>query len=108
MIMLKRLATAAVFFLPMFLFFYFGICMAGGMVAGMRIALDHPGATNLAAQGGQAGREFVRNNLGMILLGAFVLSSAGSLALAFSGLFPWCRKPQVSQVPQVPQFPQVQ
>jgi len=108
MITLKRLATAAVFFLPMFLFFYFGICMAGGMVAGARIALDHPGATNSVAQGGEAGREFVRNNLGMIVLGAFALSSAGSLALTFSGLFPWCGKPQVPQAPQVPQFPQTQ
>jgi hypothetical protein len=91
---IKRLATAALFFLPMFVFFYFAICMGGGMWAGMRVALDHPGGTNLAAQGGEAGREFVRHNLSLIVLGAFGLSSLGSLGLAFSGIFPWCRKPQ--------------
>jgi hypothetical protein len=93
MIFLKRSLTAAAFFLPLLVAFYFGICVVGGAISGAKSAIDHPDVQDKAALGSEAGRNFVRNNLGMIVIGACGASFLTSVAISFSGILPWCKKP---------------
>jgi len=78
---------------------YFGICIVGGAVSG---ALAGAGTTNPQDSfeaGRQAGADFVRHHLRAILASSILISLVASLALSFSGVLPWCRKP--SQPPRL-------
>jgi hypothetical protein len=99
MTLLKRLLTAMVLFIPLFIFFYFVICAVGGGIAGGRVAAENPNASDLSSRSRQAGADFVRNNLPMIAISALGLSLAGSAAISFTGLLPWCRKPNPPPIP---------
>jgi hypothetical protein len=92
MTFIKRLITAIFVFLPLLVFLYFGICLVGGGLAGVRSAADHPRAKNQTELGAAAGADFVKDNLANILLGAGAGSLLISFALSFSGVFPWCRR----------------
>jgi hypothetical protein len=98
MTFLKRALTAIVLFPFLFLVLYFGICVAGA-VAGAKAGAANPQQS--FELGRQAGQNFVRHNLVAILLSSFGGSFVASLALSFSGILPWCRKP-----PQPPKIPQ--
>jgi hypothetical protein len=88
--LLIRLATAAVFFVSLFVVVYFGICIVGAGISGGIAGAHDP---QHAAQAGRlAGENFVRSNYAMILLGSCGISLAASFALSFSGVLPWCRK----------------
>jgi hypothetical protein len=92
MLLLKRIITAMVLFVFLFVVMYLGICILGGAVSG---AISGAGMTNqqdASEAGRQAGANFVRNNLKAIVLWSFVLSVVGSLSLSFSGILPWCKK----------------
>ncbi len=92
MTILKRLSTALVLLLVAFPVAYFGICIVGGGVSGAIASNRNPEADSHEI-GRQAGAGFVRDNMPMILVGALAISVGSSLALSFSGVFPWCRKP---------------
>jgi hypothetical protein len=94
MTLLKRLLTAAALFLPLLFVFYFGICIVGGAITGVRIAAQHPHTADLDARTREAGGAFVRNNIATIALSSFAAAGVVSLAIPFSGILPWCRKPQ--------------
>jgi quinol-cytochrome oxidoreductase complex cytochrome b subunit len=103
MTLLKRLVTAMVLFVFLFVFVYFGICIVG---AGLNGAYVHAGNANpqeAYETGHRAGAYFVRHNLRMILLSSFLISLVASIALSFSGILPWCRKP--AQPPPLPAQP---
>ena len=100
MTLLKRLLTSAALFLPLLVVLYFGICMVGGGIAGGRVGLENPKADDINERSQQAGRDFVRNNLSTIALSSFGGAAVLSLAISFSGLLPWCRKPR--QPPPLP------
>jgi hypothetical protein len=93
MLLLKRIATSIVLFVFFFVVLYFAICIVG---AGINGAMAGAGTTNAEDgynAGAQAGANFVRHNMAMILLSSFVISFLSSLSLSFSGILPWCRKP---------------
>ena len=69
------------------------ICVVGGAFSGAKSAIDHPDVQDKAALGAEAGRNFVRNNLGTIVIGACSASFLASVAISFSGILPWCKKP---------------
>lgn len=91
MTLLKRLATSVVLLVPFFVVFYFAICMVGGAANGAMAGAQHPPDAYLAGQ--QAGANFLRQNMGIIVISLFVVSSVLSFALSFSGIFPWCKAP---------------
>jgi len=91
MTFLKRAATAMVLFFFFFVVIYLGICAVGGGVAGARAGSTNPQES--FERGRQAGERFVQQNLGTILISSFGISVVASIALSFSGLLPWCRKP---------------
>jgi hypothetical protein len=93
MTLLKRLLTSIVLFVFLFVVIYFGICMVGGAIAGGMSGAGNPNPHDSFEAGRQAGANFVRNNLRIIVLSALGTSLISSLALSFSGVFPWCRKP---------------
>ena len=96
MLLLKRLATAFVLFLFLFLFLFIGSLAVGGAVAGLRAHSDNPEAKDFRSgyeAGQKVGREFGQRYGPIICLGAFGVSAVASLALSFSGVFPWCRRP---------------
>ena len=97
MTLLKRLLTAAALFLPLLVILYFGICIVGDGIAGARIGLENPKAEDLTPRSREAGRAFVQNNLTAIVVASFSAAGILSLAIPFSGLLPWCRKPR--QIP---------
>ena len=77
--------------------------MVGGGIAGARVGMENPNATDLSARSREAGRNFVRNNLPAIVFTSLGAAALGSLTISFSGLLPWCRKPREdSAVPPVP------
>jgi hypothetical protein len=100
MTLLKRLLTSAAFFLPLLVILYFGICMVGGAIAGARVGLESPKGEDINERSRQAGADFVRNNLSVIALSSLGGAAALSLAISFSGVLPWCRKPK--QPPSLP------
>lgn len=106
MTLLKRLLTAAALFLPLLVILYFGICIVGGGIVGARIGLKNPGSEDLTPRSQEAGRAFVQDNLKAIVVGSFVGAGILSLAIPFSGLLPWCRKPRQVPPPLPSQFTQ--
>src|SRR6267154_1845882 len=93
MTLLKRSLTAIVLFVFLFVVLYFGICIVGGGIAGARASAGNANPRDNFELGRQAGERFVRQNLGTIATCSFGISLASSLALSFSGIFPWCKKP---------------
>lgn len=67
---------------------------------GARAGAEHPNDPNSIQLGQEAGRNFVLNNLGTIVLSALGGSFVISLVVSFSGILPWCRKS-----PQPPPLP---
>jgi len=106
MTLLKRLLTAAALFLPLLVIVYFGICIVGGGIAGARISLENPKAEDLTPRSREAGRAFVQDNITAIAVASFGAASILSLAIPFSGLLPWCRKPRQVPPPLPPHFTQ--
>jgi|GEM_PF-3324323 len=99
MLLLKRLATAAVVFVLLFcLLFFTTLVVAGGIVASKAVK-DNPDAQKKADIARKAGEEFGTKYGVPIGFGALVLASATALALSFSGILPWCRKPSSEQEP---------
>jgi len=92
MLLLKRIATSIVLFVFFFVVVYFAICIVGGAVNGAMAGAGTDAHDGYDA-GAQAGANFVRHNMGVILLSSFVISSVLSLVLSFSGILPWCKKP---------------
>ncbi len=93
----------------LFIVLYFGICIGGGAIAGGKVGVDNPDASgtrnyDLAKQ---AGGNFVRHNLGTIVLSSFGIAAVISLGLSFTGIFPWCRKPAPPAIPPMPAGPPV-
>src|SRR5882724_10900903 len=104
MLLLKRLATSAVLFVFLFVVVYSAICMVGGAVSAVMSNSGTPNPQDAYAQGQQAGANFVRHNIRLILLSSLLISVVSSLLLSFSGILPWCRKaPQPSPL-QPPPF----
>jgi hypothetical protein len=99
MTLLKRIATSIVLFVFFFVVVYFAICMVGGAISGAEAGAGNPNVHDAMEAGGQAGANFVRHHIGVILISSFVISLVSSLALSFSGILPWCKKP--SQPPQL-------
>ena len=95
MTLLKRLLTFVILFVFLYFVVYMAICIGGGAVAGFMAGFNHPNtpAQDAYKLGGQAGGNFVRNNRLAIMCGALGISLVTSLALSFSGIFPWCKKP---------------
>ncbi|MEJ0089863.1 MAG: hypothetical protein WDM80_08985 [Limisphaerales bacterium] len=93
MTLLKRMATSIVLFVFFFVVMYFGICIVGGAISGAMAGAGAQNAQEGYDVGRQAGEDFVRHHIGAILLGSFAISFLSSLALSFSGILPWCRKP---------------
>jgi hypothetical protein len=91
MTLLIRIATSIVLFVFFFVVVYFAIIIVGAAINGAMAGASDP--DHAAEAGRQAGVNFVRHYLPMILLGSFVISLVSSLALSFSGILPWCRKP---------------
>jgi hypothetical protein len=93
MTLLIRLVTAMVLFVFFFVVVYFGICIVGGAFSGAFAGAGNTNPQDAYETGRQAGANFVRHNLKTILLSSFLISFVGSIALSFSGILPWCRKP---------------
>jgi len=93
MTLLKRIATSIVLFVFFFVVVYFAICIVGGAINGAVAGAGSHSAQDGYEAGRQAGASFVRHNLPAILLISFAISLVSSLALSFSGILPWCRKP---------------
>jgi len=93
MTLLKRILTSIVLFIVLFVFVYFAICIVGGAVSGGISGRDSQDMQDAFQAGQQAGANFVRHNIGAILLSTFGISFVSALVLSFSGIFPWCRKP---------------
>jgi hypothetical protein len=100
MTFLKRLATTIVLFVFFFVVVYFAICIVGGAVSGAKAAINNPDAADKGQLGQIAGQDFVRNNLTVIFLSSLASSLIASVGLSFTGILPWCRKPQ--EPPAIP------
>jgi hypothetical protein len=96
MTLLKRLVTSVVLFVILFVVLYFAISIIGGAVAGGMAGVHAGNRQESYELGRVAGEGFVRNNIGLILLGSLLGSAVSSLLLSFSSVFPWCRKPSAS------------
>jgi len=94
MTLLKRIATSIVLFVFFFVVVYFAICIVGGAINGAVAGAGSHSAQDGYDAGRQAGASFVRHNLPAILLISFAISLVSSLALSFSGILPWCKKPR--------------
>jgi len=99
MILLKRILTSIVLFVFLFVVLYFGFSIVGGFMAGFMAGASNPNPPDGAGPGAQAGADFVNHHLRAIVLSSFGISLVSSLALSFSGILSWCKKP--SQPPQV-------
>jgi hypothetical protein len=93
MTLLKRIATSMVFFVFFFVVVYFAICIVGGAIIGGIAGAGSQNAREGYDAGHQAGENFVRHNIRAIAFSSLVISLVSSLALSFSGVFPWCKKP---------------
>ena len=95
MFILIRLATAFGIFVVLFCVLFAGCFFLGAGIAGAR-AGTQPNQTReesrLAAR--LAGRDFARHDALWIFLGSFGFSAIVSMALSFTGILPWCRKPE--------------
>jgi hypothetical protein len=89
---LWRLLTAIVLFVVLFVFVYVGICAVVGGIAGAKIGAENANAPNLNELARQAGAIAVREHLVTIFLSSVAVSLVSSVAMSFSGIFPWCRK----------------
>ena len=101
MLLLKRLFTAAVLFVVIFIVVFILTSAIVGGIAGARAtnaatAHDFQSGYDVGHEaGGEAGRKYgtVR------LLGAAGVAAVTSLALSFSGTFPWCRRDVAPPLP---------
>ncbi len=100
MTFLKRFVTSILLFGILFVFLYLGICMAGGFIAGAKAGPKGANPQESFQLGQRAGADFVRDNLRAIVFSSFGISFVASLALSFSGILPWCRKP--AEPPKLP------
>ena len=87
-----RLITAGGLFVPLLVIIYFAICVIGGGVQGGKIAIEHPNDPNITQLEMEAGVNFVKNNLGIIVFTAFSVAFIFSTAISFSGILPWCKQ----------------
>ena len=92
MLLAKRIITACVSFILLFVIFYFAFCVIGGMISGAIAGVQNP--ENAVQAGEQAGALFVQKNIVFILLSSLILSLATSSWLSFFGVLPWCKKPE--------------
>ena len=92
MTLLIRLLTAGGLFLPLFVVIYFAICLVGGGIAGGKVGVQHPNDPNASRMAQEAGANFVKTNIGTILVSSFGTASVVALGISFSGILPWCRK----------------
>jgi hypothetical protein len=99
MTLLIRIITSIVLFVFLFVVLYFAICIVGGAINGAMAGASNSNPQDAMESGRQAGANFVTHNIRAILLSSFMISFVSSLALSFSGIFPWCRKP--SQPPKI-------
>jgi hypothetical protein len=93
MLLLKRIATSVVLFVFLFVVVYFAICMVGGAISAVISGTGNPNPHDAYDEGRQAGANFVRHNIRLILLSSLLISIVSSLLLSFSGILPWCRRP---------------
>jgi hypothetical protein len=95
MLILIRLATAFGIFVLLFCVLFVGCFFLGAGIAGAR-AGTQPNQTHEESRAAarQAGRDFARNSSLWIFLGSFGFSAIVSTALSFTGILPWCRKPE--------------
>jgi len=100
MTLLKRIATSVVLFVFFFVVLYFAISIVGGFMSGFTHGLmsNTNGQNPHDGSGGQIGTDFVNHHILAITLSLLVVSLVLSLALSFSGVLSWCRKP--SQPPK--------
>lgn len=90
---LTRLLTAAALALPLSFAAFVLLVAVGGAVVGAQSGAAHPGDTPAAYEAGrEAGTAFGQKYAVPLFLGALGLGTAGSAALAFSGVLPWCRR----------------
>lgn len=98
MLLLKRLATAALIFVPLFSFLFLAPLAVGGAIAGVR-AQDQDGQARDFESGYEVGRsagaEFGTKYGAPIFCGALCLSGLVSIIVPFSGVVSWCRKPPI-------------
>jgi hypothetical protein len=99
MILLKRSLTSFVLFIFLFFFAFLGIRVVGGAIAGAKAGAKSSNPQESFELGQQAGKNFVKQNLPAIVMSSLGVSLVASLALSFSGAFPWCRKP--AQPPRI-------
>src|ERR1017187_7868557 len=103
MLLLKRLGTAFILFLVLFVILFIGSLAVGGGIAGARAGRGYSGTKDFQSGfevGQQAGADFARKYRGIICFGALGISSLASLTVSFSGIVPWCRRD--SQPPKLP------
>ena len=93
MIILIRLATALVLFVFFFVVAYFALSIAGGFIGGFEATFGHPHLADPVEAGRNGGRDFVMHHIVAIALSSLLVASISALALSFSGILPWCRKP---------------
>ncbi|CAN5432135.1 hypothetical protein BH09VER1_BH09VER1_30710 [soil metagenome] len=94
MLFLKRLLTAGVFFVVLFVICLISGLMVLGGIAGAKAA-PGSGAKDFQsgyAVGQKAGAEIGRKYGRVLTVGAAGTAAAASLAISFSGLLPWCRR----------------
>lgn len=94
MLLLKRLFTAMVLFVVFFVAFLIFGAIVLGIVGSIQML---PGTTgsdfnSSYAVGQEMGTAMGKKYGWIILLGSTGASGAVSLAVSFSGLFPWCRE----------------
>ncbi len=95
MLFLKRLLTAAVFFVILFVVFFLAGAGIMGGIAGAKVA-QTSGSTDFQSgynAGRKAGEEAGRRYGFLIFFGAAGTAGMASLGISFSGLLPWCRRP---------------
>ena len=103
MLLLKRLLTAGGCFFPSAVILSVIVIFIGGAIVG-GMAGAQAGDPALAAEAGQAaGQKFGEQYGAMLILGSCAFAGLISLAIAFSGILPWCRRPkEPAQPPSLP------
>lgn len=99
MLFFLRLLTAGALFVFLFIFLFIGSLAVGGAIAGVRSSPPATGSGDVQTSfqrgyesGQRAGAEFARKYRGTIFLTSLGGAGVGSVAIAFSGILPWCRK----------------
>jgi hypothetical protein len=95
MLLFKRLVTAGVLFVVLFVIWALGALVIGGAFVGAQAGANNPKVKDFDAgyeAGHRAGIEFGRRYGPLIFFGAFGTSLVTSFAISFSGMLPWCRR----------------